>query len=109
MTIRKITVKELQEKMAKEKNVSLLDVRAEEKFQESHIEGTTWNIPKTDIFNMEEGSISVLPKDQEIIITCTTGNSAAKCAEILSEKDYNVLVLEGGVTAWKELMSSSKS
>lgn len=109
MTIRKITPKELQEKMEKDDKVLLLDVRAEEKYKASHIEGTKWNIPKTAIFDMEEESISLLPKGQEIVVTCTTGNSATKCAEILSKKDYNVLVLEGGLTAWKDYINPSKS
>ncbi|HLQ97547.1 MAG TPA: rhodanese-like domain-containing protein, partial [Candidatus Dormibacteraeota bacterium] len=32
--------------------------------------------------------------------TCTTGNSAGKCADILEDKGYQVTVLEGGITAW---------
>ncbi|WP_144543979.1 rhodanese-like domain-containing protein [Cytobacillus oceanisediminis] len=43
-----------------------------------------------------------MPKEKEIIVVCTTGNFAAKCAAILSEKEYNSIVLEGGITAWKE-------
>jgi rhodanese-related sulfurtransferase len=47
-----------------------------------------------------------LPKDKEIIVTCTTGNSATRCATILSEKDYHVVVLEGGITAWKNYVET---
>lgn len=99
-----ILPKELNEKLKLEE-VFILDVRAEEKFAQEHIANSI-NIPKTYIFDLQEQnieSIANLPKDKEIIVTCTTGNSAKKCANILSEKGYQVTVLEGGLTAWKEL------
>lgn len=108
LTIKKITPEELYEKMKNQENLVLLDVRDEEKYNEYHIEGSSVekvNINKTKIFESDEDSISALPKGRELIVTCTTGNSASKCASILSEKDYNVIVLEGGITAWKEFLS----
>jgi len=112
MTIRKISPQELDEKIKKQEQVTLLDVRAEEKYNDFHIEGSTIksiNINKNEIFNLAENSeltSAALPREQEIIVTCTTGNSAAKCAAILSEKQYQVVVLEGGVTAWKDYLAS---
>jgi rhodanese-related sulfurtransferase len=107
--VRLISPEELFAKMKREGKVNILDVRAEEKFKEFHIEGSgleTQNIPKTDIFEGRE-SVAQIPKDAEIVVTCTTGNSATKCANILAEKDYNVLVLEGGITAWKEFIKAT--
>jgi rhodanese-related sulfurtransferase len=108
MTYRMISPKELYEKMENGEKTYLLDVRAEEKFNEYHIEApgvVTQNIPKTMILEGEGGKVTI-PTQGEVIVTCTTGNSAAKCAAILSEKEDNVLVLEGGVTAWKEFIRS---
>ncbi|MFP7298906.1 rhodanese-like domain-containing protein [Neobacillus niacini] len=106
MTVKKITPKELHERIIGENQIILLDVRAVEKYNESHIEEpqvVSLNIPKTDIFNLEEGGVlSQLPKEQHVVVTCTTGNSAAKCANILDSLGYQVEVLEGGLTAWKE-------
>ncbi|MGE8204677.1 rhodanese-like domain-containing protein [Heyndrickxia sp. NPDC080065] len=65
------------------------------------------HIPKTVIFDMEgkeNNNDLPLPKHEEIVVTCTTGNSAMKCASILAEKDYKVTVLAGGLTAWKEYL-----
>jgi rhodanese-related sulfurtransferase len=45
-----------------------------------------------------------LPQGKEIIVVCTTGNSAARCAAVLSEKEFNATVLVGGITAWKEFI-----
>jgi len=112
VTIRKISPQELDEKVKNQEQVTLLDVRAEEKYNDFHIEGSTIrsiNINKTEILNLAENgetTIAALPREQEIIVTCTTGNSAAKCAAILSEKQYQVVVLEGGVTAWKDYLAS---
>jgi rhodanese-related sulfurtransferase len=114
LTIRRIAPKELYEKMKSEEKVFLLDVRSEEKYNEVHIEGPcleACNIPKTHILDMDNQggeTISMLPKEQEIIVTCTTGNSAAKCATALAEMDYNVLVLEGGITGWNEYIKTNK-
>jgi len=99
-----ILPKELNEKLKSEK-VFILDVRAEEKFKKEHIESSI-NIPKTYLFDLQGQNtepIANLPKNKEIIVTCTTGNSAKKCATILEEKGYQVTVLEGGLMAWKEL------
>ena len=108
MDLKKISPQQLKQKMQEEKQVVILDVRASDKYDIDHIEGSnieSINIPKTIIFENESSdSLANLPKDQEIIVTCTTGNSANKCAAILKEKNFNVTVLDGGVTAWKEFV-----
>ena len=108
MDLKVISPEQLQKRMQEERQVLILDVRAADKYENEHIEGSSIesiNIPKTVIFdlvNEEESTIPDLPKNQEIIVTCTTGNSAKKCAAILKEKNFNVTVLEGGITDWKE-------
>ena len=114
MTIKTISPKELEERLKENAQTYILDVRAEEKYNDFHIEAAkikNFNIPKTTIFELEEKSdeeVASLPKNHEIIVTCTTGNSAKKCATILSRKNYNVALLEGGITAWKEYLQSQK-
>jgi rhodanese-related sulfurtransferase len=110
MTVNKISPKELYERLQGEEKVFLLDVRAEEKYKEFHIEGSS-NMPKNVIFSLEESDETTelaLPKEKEIIVTCTTGNSATKCARILDAHNYHVTVLDGGLSAWKEYMSSRR-
>jgi len=112
MTINKISPEELFERMKNEEKIVVLDVRAEGKYNDYHIEHSTienLNINKNEIFNLvdnKEDSINSLSKETEIIVTCTTGNSATKCATILSERAYDVTVLEGGITAWKEFLKT---
>ena len=106
MAYKKISPNELQDRIAGEEKVVVLDVRAEEKYNRFHIEASqvvSLNIPKNEIFELEDGAeLSALPKDRQIVVTCTTGNSAEKCAKILDGLGYQVEVLEGGITAWKE-------
>ena len=108
MDLNIISPQQLQQRMLEEIQVFILDVRAADKYDIDHIEGSSIesiNIPKTIIFENESSdSVANLPKDQEIIVTCTTGNSARKCAAILKEKNFNVTVLNGGITAWKKFV-----
>ncbi|WHY69757.1 rhodanese-like domain-containing protein [Neobacillus sp. SuZ13] len=108
MTIKVISPKDFDEKLQNNEPIFLLDVRAEEKYNDYHIENPNienQNIPKNIIFDLDkngEEELQSLPKNSDIVITCTTGNSARKCAEILSKKDYQVTLLDGGITAWKQ-------
>ncbi len=114
MTMNKISPEALYTRMNNQENIMLLDVRAEEKYNDFHISGfniESININKTEILKLEDQklrdeTIYSLPKNQEIIVTCTTGNSATKCANILSQYDYKVTVLEGGITSWKKYINS---
>ena len=109
MTVQKISPKELHDKLQQNETVTLIDVRAEEKYNEQHMEHPLiegQNIPKTIIFELEEGQELSLTKEKEIVVTCTTGNSAAKCANILDKRGHKVTVLEGGLTAWNEYLNS---
>ncbi|MGM9928077.1 MAG: rhodanese-like domain-containing protein [Bacillus sp. (in: firmicutes)] len=111
MDLKSISPEELKKRMQDKKGLIILDVRAEDKYEKDHIEGSciqSINIPKTIIFDSVNGETNLdsfmnLPKGQEIIVTCTTGNSAKKCATILKDKEYDVTVLEGGITAWRVL------
>lgn len=110
MAVKTISAKELSERFSNKEETLLLDVRAEEKYEDYHIQDVnneTININKVGILSDQKtDAIQKLPKEKEIIVTCTTGNSAGKCAAILSEMDYNVVVLEGGITAWKQFLET---
>lgn len=111
--LKTITPAELDSRLRNNEKIFLLDVRAEEKYDDYHIEDSNLegiNIPKTQIFETagtKEAKDS-LPTKREIIVSCTTGNSAAKCAKILSEQAYDVIVLEGGITAWKDYLNKKQ-
>lgn len=102
-----ISPKQFKQKLTEHKLI-VLDVRSEDKFAHSHLEhnnADVINVPKQQIFALANPDESVdLPfsKETDVIVTCTTGNSARRCAEILTNKGYQVTVLDGGMTAWHE-------
>ena len=115
MTLKKISPEKLSEKMNYEKNILLLDVRAEDKYNEYHITNSNiemLNIPKNHIFELEKGKedkvIPLQKRGKQLVITCTTGNSAIKCGEILSNQGYDVTILTGGITAWRAFKGRDK-
>lgn len=108
MVDKKITPEDLYKKLNNNEKVVILDVRAEEKFQQYHIEhpiADTVNLPKTKILGTDQ-QVEGLPETKEIVVACTTGNSAQKCADVLSGQKVNTIVLEGGITAWKEFLKT---
>ena len=107
-----ITPQELKKQLSS-KTRYVLDVRSEEKYQTEHMVHdniVSENIPKSNILNLsaeDTESIQALPTDKNIIVTCTTGNSARNCATVLEGKGYDVTVLEGGITNWKQYQEKS--
>lgn len=75
-----------------------IDVREEDEFSESHIEGFE-NYPMDALLE----DTSVLPKDKEIVILCNTQNRSFKVAEALVEEGFDkekITVVEGGISNW---------
>jgi len=105
--MKKITPQELQNKLNNNK-VAILDVRSKVKFELGrlkHENAENINILKTEIFSLEESQKEIdipFSRDTEVIVTCTSGNSASRCTKILAEKGYNVTLLEGGMIAWNK-------
>lgn len=103
--MKKVTPQQLATQLQTTKT-TVIDVRAAEKFTKDHLEhpnATVKNVPKTVIFtgeNSEKALEVPFTKQDEVVLTCTTGNSATRCAHMLAEKGYNVRVLDGGMNAW---------
>ncbi len=102
------------EDLNKGKHASILDIRSEDKvngFQINHSNAKNINIEKKHFLDgksIEPEALSSLPKGSEIVIACSTGNSAMKVAERLSEKGFQISVIDGGVNAWKEYINKSE-
>jgi len=75
----------------------ILDVRQPEEWQEVHIPGATL-IPLGEL----EIRISELPRDQQIVVVCRSGNRSATGRDILLEAGFDqVTSMAGGVRAWQ--------
>ena len=83
----------------KDPDVFLLDVRPDADFQQEHIEGAT-NIPAKED-NFLKKVKTTLPTDKTIAVYCKSGQCSTIAAELLVQKRYKVMELDGGFNAWK--------
>ena len=79
-------------------DVVLLDARAYEEYQVSHIKGARW-IGYSD-FTVK--SVADLPKDKAIVVYCSVGYRSEKITEKLQKEGYtHVSNFYGGIFSWK--------
>ena len=80
----------------RDKGSLLLDVREPEEWTESHVPGST-HIPLGEL----DASVGKLPRDQEIVVVCRSGNRSKRGRDILLEAGFGrVTSMAGGLTAW---------
>lgn len=73
----------------------VLDVRTQEEWDEYHIPNTTL-IPLDQL----DSRLSELPKDQEIVVICRSGNRSQEARDILLNAGFNATSVAGGVVDW---------
>ncbi len=94
--IKSMNVNELNEKLGKDTNIFLVDVREQAEWDEAHIDGATF-LPLSQL----EARFSELPKDKSLILQCRSGKRSLTAANFLQENGYDDLTnLEGGILAW---------
>lgn len=90
-----VTVNEAAAKRAS--GAFILDVRQPEEWNEAHIPGSTL-IPLGEL----AARADELPKDQEIVVVCRSGNRSAQGRDILLNAGFTqVTSMAGGLNQWK--------
>jgi rhodanese-related sulfurtransferase len=75
-----------------------LDVREVVEWNTGHVPDTN-NIPLSEL----ENRLNALPKDQDIVVICRSGNRSAEGRDILLDAGFkNVTSMAGGVSDWKD-------
>jgi rhodanese-related sulfurtransferase len=75
----------------------ILDVRQPEEWNEAHIPGATL-IPLGEL----ENRLNEVPKDQEVVVVCRSGNRSATGRDILRQAGFEqVTSMAGGMNQWK--------
>jgi phage shock protein E len=93
-----LDVKSFAEKIMKDKEVIILDVRTPAEFAEGAIKGAI-NID-VNASNFKE-KVSTLDKEKSYLIYCRSGMRSVKACNIMSENGYRQLFnLLGGYQAW---------
>ena len=93
-----LDVKSFAEKIMKDKEVIILDVRTPAEFAESAIKGAI-NID-VNASNFKE-KVSTLDKEKSYLIYCRSGMRSVKACNLMAENGFNKMFnLLGGYQAW---------
>lgn len=102
--INSIPPNELKERIDRDKDVFILDIRAEDDFEEWHISDENVEIVNYPYFTLLDGIpeelLAKLPEEQKITVLCAKGGSSELVAENLEKEGYNVDHLERGMKGW---------
>lgn len=96
-SIKHYSAQEASEKIKKERNVVLLDVRTDSERKKNLIKGS-YHIPITSI-STNENELKKF-KGAEIICYCQTGNRSLNAASKLKKLGFNASNLRGGILRW---------
>lgn len=80
-----------------ENNTFFLDVRTQEEWNDFHI-------PETTLIPLDQlpARVNELPKDQEIVIVCRSGNRSAQARDFLRQAGFDQTTsMAGGVSQWR--------
>ena len=76
--------------------LSLVDVREAEEFETLHLEGAQ-NLPLSQLADIYDQ----LDKDRLHYVICKSGMRSARACQFLAEKGYDVINVQGGMTAFE--------
>ena len=79
-------------------SLSVLDVREVDEFESLHLEGAR-NLPLSQLADTYEQ----LDKDQLYYVICKSGMRSARACQFLAEQGYEVINVQGGMTAFENL------
>ncbi len=84
--------------MIQNQEVTILDVRTPEEYEEIHIPGSL-NIELAVLEDEIEKVVS--DKDTTLLVYCRSGNRSNQAAKLLSELGYTNVFDFGGITTWE--------
>lgn len=93
-----ISAKEAKKMMDENEDIIILDVRTEDEYQESHIEGAIL-IPDNEITEKAENILA--DKSETILVYCRSGRRSANASKELSDLGYTNIYDFGGINDWE--------
>lgn len=90
-----ISLSEL-EKLLNESDIHLVDVREADEYEAGHIPGAS-HLPLSGF----PENIDALSKDKKHYLICASGGRSGMAADYLSQEDYDVVNVEGGMMKWQ--------
>ena len=100
---RSISIDQLAKWLDDKHPLFLLDVREENEFEQMHLKNAI-SIPLSNL----QGGFPTIPKDRPWILVCEKGGRSSKALQYLQEidPDLELLNLEGGMSAWRQMMAN---
>ena len=98
--MKEISQEEWREKIAKDEDAVILDVRTEQEVEEGYIPGAK----VIDIYKGQEfiDEIDKLDRDKNYYVYCRSGNRSRQACTIMDQKDFkNTYNLIGGFSQWE--------
>ena len=99
-----IEAEALKEQIDAGEDVTILDVRAEDEFDEWHIEGDSVEIVNVPYYGLvdglEEEDLERIPKGDPLVVLCAKGGSSELIAEMLVEEGRDAVSLAEGMNGW---------
>lgn len=87
------------QKLAKEANTIVIDVRTPGEVKEGYIDGAKLFIDYNS--RSFESKIDKLDKSKSYVVYCRSGGRSARASELMAAKGFKVYNLEGGISSWK--------
>lgn len=97
LTNPRIEPKALAQMLNRGEPVQLIDVRSPREYDEAHVPGAI-NVPLEQV----ESRLSDLRPGQPAVLICQSGRRADMCRTILENHRDDLIVLEGGTSAWMQ-------
>lgn len=96
--VKAVTVDELEARLTQDEPLTILDVRQQSEWESGHL-------PRA--LHVENGRLPYddlpLPKERPVVVHCGLYNRATAGVSVLARRGYrNLLVLNGGYTAWRK-------
>ncbi len=92
--------KDFAQKIKKDKDAIILDVRTPEEWKEGIIPNALLiNLLEPILFQQE---IAKLNKAKNYYIYCRSGNRSGQACQLMDSKGFNTYNLEGGILQWEE-------
>ncbi|MDY6775019.1 MAG: rhodanese-like domain-containing protein [Halobacteria archaeon] len=97
---RSMTAEKLRDEIDAGEDISIVDVRFEDEFEDWRIPGSE-NIPFMDIEEEPDEYADEIPEDKPVYMVCAKGGSSGYAADMMDERGHdNVYNVEGGMEAW---------
>lgn len=94
--MKEITAKEVEQRLAKDEKLNIIDVREVDEVAEGRIPEAI-NIP----LGLIEFKMNELDKSKEYIMVCRSGGRSGRATQFLEAQGYKVVNMAGGMLDWE--------